>query len=116
MAERQEALKKLVVEWHLNVAERQILGNVQRQEVFEIVKALLLTQGAFPTHVGRTTNEGARLIRVSSGVQIVWQRSYPWDPSTVAERHTETYAEIDLAIQKYIDTEWRSGIDGIVLK
>jgi hypothetical protein len=49
-------------------------------------------------------------------VQIIWERAYPWDPFTVAERRTETFEELDAAVEKFIDSEWKAGIDGVKLR
>jgi hypothetical protein len=117
MGERADLLMKLVVAGHVNVAERQALGVVDRQEVAEIVKLLLCHHRVFPDHRGaKAVYEGATLTQVPSGVQIIWERAYPWDPFTVAERRTETFEELDAAVEKFIDSEWKAGIDGVKLR
>jgi hypothetical protein len=116
MRKRTGLLRKLVIDGHLSVEERQVLGKVTRQEVSELVKMLLLSDGTFPKrHEGRAVYEGARLVRVADGVEVLWERSNPCEPFTIAERRTEMFRQIDAAIQRFIDSEWRSGIDGIVL-
>jgi hypothetical protein len=117
MTDKEELLRKLVVHGHLNVAERRALGTVKRQDVTKLVKSLLLLEGAFPIH-GDTgpVFEGVTLSRGSSGIEITWRRAYPWDPCTVAENHTEAFEGIDAAIEKFVETEWGSGIDGINLE
>jgi len=82
-----------------------------------MVKLLLCLNGVFPDHRGaKSVYEGATLVQISSGVQITWERAYPWDPFAMAERRVETFNEADTAIETFIDSEWKSGIDGIELK
>lgn len=116
VSERTFLLNKLVVEGHINVAERLSLGVVRRKEIAEIVRTLLLRDGTFPLRPEtRAIYEGPRLIRKDSEIQIVWERAYPWDPFTVAEKRSVAFAETDAAIQTFIDSAWDSGIDGIPL-
>jgi hypothetical protein len=117
MATRAQLLRKLVVEGHLSVPARQALGAVGTREVKDLVKSLLLQDGVFPNH-GATNAlyEGATLASANSSVQITWQRHYPWDPFQVAERRIETFATLDAAIERFIDSEWRAGINGIRLQ
>jgi hypothetical protein len=116
VADRQQLLEKLVVIGHVSVAERHKLGFVTKTEILELVRKQLLTHGMFPiSSDSKAVYEGARLIQSPPGVQIIWERAYPWDPFTVAERRAETFAEVDAAIQRFIESEWSSGIDGITL-
>ncbi|MGD0348044.1 MAG: hypothetical protein ABSA85_14875 [Terracidiphilus sp.] len=109
-------MRKLVVDGHVNVAERQSLGVVYRQEVKDIVNSILRQDGAFPNHgATKAVYEGATLAQVDSNIQITWERPSLWEPFTVAERRIETFAAADAAIERFIDSEWRTGIDGIRL-
>jgi hypothetical protein len=117
MDTRAQLLRKLVVDGHVNVAERQSLGAVGTQEVKDLVKSLLLQDGAFPNHgTSKAVYEGATLTARDSDVQITWQRSYPWNPFQVAESRIETFATADAAIEHFIKSEWCTGIDGIKLR
>jgi hypothetical protein len=49
-------------------------------------------------------------------VQITQERAYPLDPYTVAERRIETFEELNTAVEAFIDSEWKDGIDGIKLQ
>lgn len=114
--DRRGLLKKLLVHWHLSVPERKALGTVTGQEAVELVKSLLLDDGAFPLHKDtRAIYEGATLTRTASGAEITWQRPYPWDPFTVAESRTESFSDIDAAMHRFVESEWKGGIDGIAL-
>jgi hypothetical protein len=116
MGERTDLLMKLLIDGHVNVTERQALGVVGRQEVAEIVKSLLRQHGVFPDLRGaKAVYEGATLSRIPSGVQITWERAYPWNPFTVAESRTELFEELDTAVEKFINSEWKAGIDGVKL-
>jgi hypothetical protein len=116
MDSRAIMLEKLVVGGHVNVAERQALGAVKKHEVAEIVESHLRAHGVFPDHRGsKAVYEGATLTQVPKEVRITWERAYPWDPCTVAERRTETFCEMNEAIHRFIATEWEAGIDGIEL-
>jgi hypothetical protein len=116
MAEREDLLVKLVLESHLNVADRQKLGVVYRQEIAEIVKVQVRQRGVFPDHRGsRAVYEGATLALVPAGVEITRERSCPLDPYAVAERHTKAFEELDVAVEEFIDSEWPAGIDGVKL-
>jgi hypothetical protein len=116
LGERSDLLKKLVEVGHVDVAERHTLGDVRRFEVTEIVKSLLQINGVFPDHRGaKCVYEGAILVQVPSGIQIKWERAYPWNPFVVAERRVETFKDVDTAIGKFIDCEWKDGIDGVEL-
>jgi len=116
MGERTDLLMKLLIDGHVNVTERQALGVVGRQEVAEIVKSLLRQHGVFPDRRGaKAVYEGATLSRIPSGVQITWERAYPWNPFTVAESRTELFEELDTAVEKFINSEWKAGIDGVKL-
>jgi hypothetical protein len=95
MADRAELLMKLVLERHVNVVERQRLGVVCRQEIVGIVKSLVLQRGVFPDRRGsRAVFEGATLAKVPDGAEIAWERSYPWDPFTVAERRSKVFEDL----------------------
>ena len=116
MNNRKDLLSKLVIHGHLNVAERQSLGIVNLQEVRELVKSLLLIHSAFPfDRESRAVYEGATLNRNPIGIEIIWRRAYPSDPFIVAERHTETFTDVDAAVERFVEAEWSSGIDGIKL-
>ena len=116
MNERIHLLKKLVVEGHVTVAERMSLGMVTRDEVANVLKSLVLQHGAFPTRPrGNAVYEGATIRSDPSGLKITWERAYPLDPLTVAQRRVEVFVEIDKAIETFIDSEWSAGIDGIAL-
>lgn len=116
MGERSDLLKKLVVIGHVDVAERHALGAVSRFEVTEIVKSLLRINGVFPDHSeAKGIYEGATLVQIPSGIQIKWERAYPWNPSLLAERRVETFKDVDAAIERFIDCEWKAGIDGVEL-
>jgi hypothetical protein len=115
MTKRTALLTKLIVNGHVNVAERRALGIVSRREVAEIVKSIVVRDGSFPLHSPNQAYEGAVLALVPSGAEIIWQRTYPWDPNKIAERRGKAFTEIDQAIQEFIDSEWGRGIDGIAL-
>jgi hypothetical protein len=117
MNDRQDLLRKLVIYGHVNVPERQTLGIVRRQEVKELVKSLLLIHGSFPfEREGRAVYEGATLNRNTTGIVIIWRRAYAWDPFTLAESRTETFIDLDAAVERFVESEWSSGIDGISLE
>ena len=117
MATRALLLRKLVVDGHVSAAERQFLGTVCRQEVKDIVNFILRQDRVFPNYgATKAVYEGATLAQADSNVQITWERPYPWDPFTVAERRVETFATADAAIERFIDSEWHAGIDGIRLR
>jgi hypothetical protein len=107
-------LRRLVLNRHLNVAERQIVGSVRRHEVLAILRSLLLANSVFPPE-GREGffYEGATIGRVSSGVQITLSRAYAVHPQRIAERRIERYEDLDAAIEAFVDLEWSQGIDGI---
>jgi hypothetical protein len=117
MSDRKDLLRELVVQGHLNVSQRQVLGAVSRREVTELVKSLLLLQGAFPLRGhSNAVHDGPTLNQTSSGTEITWRRAYPWDPFTVAESQTEIFTDVDSAIKRFVESEWSSGIDGVELK
>jgi len=109
-------LRKLVLDRHLSVSERPILGAVARQEVAAIVKSLLLADTVFPIE-GREGFgfEGAFLGLTSSGIQLVSSRTYATNPRVVAERRVVHFKDIDTATEAFINSEWINGIDGIPL-
>jgi hypothetical protein len=114
---RSQLLRKLVVDGHLNVAERRALGEVGIQEVRDLVMSLLMQNGVFPNHgTSKAVYEGATLALGDSNVQITWQRHYAWDPCQVAESRSEIFATADAAIERFLESEWRTGIDGIKLQ
>jgi hypothetical protein len=116
MNERARLLEKLVVERLVNVAERMTLGMVTRDEVSNVLKSLVLQHGAFSIRPrGNTDYEGATITSDPSGLKITWERAYPLDPTTVAQRRVEVFVEIDAAIETFIDSEWSAGIDGIAV-
>ena len=117
METRVELLRKLVVNGRVNVAERRALGIVSRQEVKVVLISLLRQDGVFPNHGARkAVYEGATLAAGDSSAQITWERSYPRDPFSMAERRVETFASVDAAIERFIDSEWGAGIDGVRLQ
>jgi hypothetical protein len=108
---------KLVIDGHLSVPERNALGTVSRLEVKEIVKSLLLAQGVFPDRAeAGAVYEGATLKRAPSEIQIIWRRAHPLDPFTVAASRTETFRDVDAAVERFVHSEWEMGIDGIRLE
>jgi hypothetical protein len=116
MTERARLLEKLVVEGHVNAAERMSLGMVNRDEVANVLKLLVLQHGAFPIRRRRNAvYEGATITSDPPELKITWERVYPLDPFTVAQRRVEVFAEIDTAIERFIDSEWSAGIDGIAV-
>jgi hypothetical protein len=109
-------LRKLVLNRHLAVSERQILGVVKRQEVAAIVKSLLLTDTVFPIEGREGVGfEGAFLGQMSSGVRLVSSRSYAENPRAVAERRVDHFQNVDESVEAFINAEWPTGIDGIPL-
>jgi hypothetical protein len=116
MNERERLLEKLVVDQHVNVAERRSLGIVTKEEVSEVLKTLVTRDGAFPLlHEAKAVYEGATITSDPSGWRITWERAYPWDPFTTAERRVQAFISIDAAVEALIDSEWSAGIDGIVI-
>jgi hypothetical protein len=57
--------------------------------------------------------EGATVLTKPAGFQIIWERGHAWDPFTGAERRVEVFTNIDTAIKVFMESEWKSGIDGI---
>ena len=110
-------VRLLVVNRHLNVSERHIVGAVSRQEVAAIVKSAFLTDGIFPSE-GREGYgyEGTFLGRLSSGAELVRSRTYATNSQAGAERRVDHFQDIDAAIEAFIDCEWNKGIDGIPLE
>jgi len=114
MSAREDLLKKLGIQGHLSVPERQALGTVHQRDVIDLAKSLLLAHSAFPNHnETEAVYEGATLTLEPTGIQIMWRRAYPWDPFSVAESRAEIFSDLETAIQRFIDSEWGSGIDGI---
>lgn len=109
-------LRKLVVNRHLNVAERALVVPVQRKEVATIVSSILHASSVFPEE-GRegVAYEGTTIVRTTSGVQIVLSHSHPIHPRIIVERRVMRYGSLDEAIEAFIDYEWSKGIDGILL-
>lgn len=110
-------LRKLIVDGHLNVAERQLVIPVQRCEVATILRSILRADSVFPAK-GREgfAYEGAIIGLVSLGAEITLSRTHPAHPQLVAERRVERYEKLDAAIEAFIDCEWRNGIDGIQIE
>jgi hypothetical protein len=110
-------LRKLIVDRHLNVAQRQIVAPVRRQEVVVILCSILREDSVFPAE-GREglAYEGATIGRLSSGAQITHSRSYASHPQMVAEHRVYHYEDLDAAIEAFIDSEWSGGIDGISIE
>ena len=101
-------------EQHINVAERLSLGAITENEVARTLKAHLLRHGIYPLRPERAAvYEGATILTKPSGFQITWERGYALDPHTVAQRHVEGFTNIDTAIKVFMESEWKSGIDGI---
>ncbi|MGA9673334.1 MAG: hypothetical protein WBQ94_29355 [Terracidiphilus sp.] len=110
-------LRKLVVNRHLDVAERQFVGLVRTREVAAILRSLVLADSVFPAE-GREgfAYEGVTIGRVSCGAQIIFSRTHALHPQSIAERRVERYEDLDAAIQAFIDHEWGEGIDGIPIE
>lgn len=110
-------LRKLVVDRHLNVAERQIVTPVRKREVAAILHSILRRDSVFPAE-GREgfAYEGAIIGMRSTGAQITHSRNHAVRPRIVAERHIERYENLDAAIEAFIDSEWSTGIDGVTLE
>ena len=110
-------VRLLVVNRHLNVSERHIVGAVSRQEVAAILKSVFLTDGVFPREgLEGHGYEGTFLGRLSSGAELVRSRTCATNSQAVAERRVDHFQDIDAAIEAFIDCEWNKGIDGIPLE
>jgi hypothetical protein len=110
-------LRKLVVNRHLNVAERQSIRPVRRKEVVAILRSLMSATSVFPAEgCEGIAFEGASIGLMSSGAQLILSRNDPIQPQTIAERRVERYDNVEAAIEAFIDHEWRDGIDGIALE
>ena len=115
--QRSLLVRILVLDQHLNVAERQIVGAVSRKEVSAILKSLVLRDGVFPEEAREGFGyEGAFIGRVASGAQLVQQRTDASNPRVVAERRVHQFDNVDAAVEAFIDCEWAKGIDGIPLR
>jgi hypothetical protein len=118
---RETLIEKLVVSLHLNVVERRLLGSdcVSVEEVAAVVKRLLEQNGVFPPIArlwkpGELVFEGFFLVRRPDGrVQMAWQRSNPIKPTELADRSSSEYDDLDEAVSRFIESEWKKGIDGI---
>jgi len=116
MSERSELIRKLVLNLHVNVIERQILGILHEEEVTEAIRAILDEQGAFPRRrYGPSVYEGAVITTDNGQPEVTWERPSPLNPTVVADQRRQTFANMDAAIRAYIDSEWPRGIDGIVI-
>jgi hypothetical protein len=115
--EREQLLKKLINLLHVSVYERQQLGSVERNEIARMVKQQLIEQGQFPQpSSGGAVLEGASMTLFNNEVQILWQRAFAHAPFKTAESFSRTFTDVDEAIEAYIESEWRKGIDGIPLE
>ena len=117
MSDRSELIRKLVLNLHVNVTERQILGILHEEEVVEAVRAILDEQGAFPKRRhGPVVYEGA-VITVDNGKpEITWERPRLLELTVIAEQRRQIFPDVDSAIRAFIDCEWPRGIDGIALQ
>ncbi len=117
MSERSQLIRKLVLNLHVNVAERKILGTLQKHEVAEVIRAILDEQGAFPRRrQGPVVYERAVITTDNGQPEITWERPHLFDLTVVAEQRRQTFANLDSAITTYIDSEWPRGIDGITIQ
>ena len=122
-ASREALIGKLVVSLHLDVPERRLLGSdfIWVDEVASAVKRLLKQNGVFPPIAkvwkpGELVFEGFFLVTGSDGnVQLIWQRSDPISPTSLADQGRREYDDLDEAISAFIHKEWSKGIDGIQL-
>jgi hypothetical protein len=120
---REALVEKLVVSFHLNVPERQLLGSdcVSVEEVAAVVKRLFEQYGHFPQiaslwQPGEVVFEGFFLVKRPDGkVQMTWQRNNPINNTELAEQSSSEYSDLDEAISMFIESEWPRGIDGIPL-
>jgi hypothetical protein len=111
---RAALIRKLIVHGHVNDEQGRSLGAIDRQEVPQILRSLLLMDGVFPAAaIEGVVYEGASIARVLSGLQITLQLANAERPSVVAERGVENFSDMESAIERYIDLEWSQGIDGI---
>jgi hypothetical protein len=120
---RDALIEKLVVQLHLSVPDRQLLGSdsVSVEEVAAVVHRVFQQHGVFPPHAGvrkpgELVFEGHFLVRRPDGkVELMWQRNHPINPTELAERDSTLYVDPDQAVQAFIEKEWSRGIDGIRL-
>jgi hypothetical protein len=114
-------LEKLVVWQHLNVFERKMLASdsISVAEVAALIKRLLERCGTFPPTArtwtpGEAVFEGYFLVKHSDGkIELMSQRGNPIKPNELADQECWTFASLDQAISKFIESEWPKGIDGI---
>jgi hypothetical protein len=117
LSDRSELIEKLVLNLHVSVAERQLLGVVHEGEIAEVIRAILDQQGSFPRpRRGAAIYEGAVITTDTGHPEITWERSHPINPTVLAEERQQSFNDLESAIRAYIDSEWPQGIDGIAIK
>ena len=115
--ERAELIKKLVLNLHVNVAERQFLGTLHEGEIAEVIRTILGERGAFPMpRQDGLVYEGAVITTDTGLTEVTWERSHPLNPTVLAERRWQRFTDLDSVIRAYIDSEWPQGIDGIAIQ
>jgi hypothetical protein len=120
---RKELIRKLVTTDHLNVPERRRLVplSVGFSEILAVIDAALEAGGLFPPGYLFTPGQPPKLVGDATVLQkmnngnyrLYWQRAYPWDPSSTAERMTKDYDNLPTAAAEFVRIWWGSDIDGI---
>jgi hypothetical protein len=106
-----------VLNLHVDVAERQLLGILREDEVTEAVREILDERGAFPQRRhGPVVYEGAVITADNGKLEISWARTLPLDSTVIAEQRRQTFPDVDSAIKAFINSEWPRGIDGIAIQ
>jgi hypothetical protein len=119
-----EMLRKLVLNRHLNVEERKILGRKQIDslEVFRIISEVLAGQKSYPPNShswkkGEPCGDGYFIEKLENeGYRLHFQRAHQPDFWTLAEKSHIDFSDMNSAVKKYIENEFGKDIDGIGIK
>jgi len=118
---RKMLIEKLVLELHLNVEERGMLGSktVKQSEVQEVIKDEIEKCGAFPPNIefskpGESAYEGHFIKKTNLGCELFYNECSPF--GTLRGTHLISKKPINDAIEEFLDKELHFDINGIKIE
>jgi hypothetical protein len=118
---REEIIKKLITDFHINNEERRYLKNVSFKEVYTSCESILKSNKFFPLNAftwekGMAVYEGYFIeMRSSNNYRVHIQRHYPNNPYLLAEHKETDFDSLTEALDFFCKEEWGYTIDGVVI-
>jgi len=121
---RQELIKILLTDFHLNSIDRQVFKNspIQLKEILDTIEIELRNKNIFPGKAtlwkkGEPVFEGFFIEKINENkFKLHAQRHYATDPFTLAESNEQEFLNFEKLVEEYIKREYKFIIDGLKIE